>query len=85
MITIAKLHAEWAAKIIPPGAPQVQRQEMERAFYSGFFQCLAYQLQYITDDKVSDEEGAAALGRMIRECDTYFRTLGKATHDISRS
>lgn len=81
MSTIKALHAKWADKVMPAGAPQIQRQEMERAFYSGFFSALAWQLAEVA--ALPDAEAERLLAAGHEECELYFRTLAKATRNIS--
>lgn len=84
MRAIAKIHAEWAAKCLPADAPQIQRQEMERGFYSGFLSALVYQTTHLAcienDDKAVEE-----LEALHQECRTYFQVLAQAGRDISKS
>jgi hypothetical protein len=77
------MHAQWAAKCLPADAPQIQLQEMERAFYSGFFSALSHQLLVLAN--LPDDEAVEALDRLHKECETYFKTLGQAPRDIQRS
>jgi hypothetical protein len=79
---IKKLHDEWAKAVMPPNASQIQRQEMERAFYAGFCRCLTYQITEIQN--LSDEDGSALLEKLQEESVLYFIALKHATLDISR-
>lgn len=81
--SIKDLHAVWAKAVMPPNVSQVQRQEMERAFYSGF--CSALNCLMLEVSAISDEEGVRACEALLRECETYFKTLSKAPVDIPRN
>lgn len=83
MDTIKEMHARWAAQVMPQGASQVQRQEMERAFYSGFFASLNWQLLHLAN--MPDADAVIELQQRHYECEAYFKTLGQATTDITRS
>lgn len=73
MKTIKQLHDEWAAKIMPVGAPTVQRQEMERAFYSGTLSLYRLQINEIME--LSDDDAEKALSKVREELTDYFRLL----------
>ena len=83
MSTIKKLHGAWAEKVLPAGCSQVQRQEMERAFYSGFFACFAWTAE--VSASLPETKAEEALTAVESEAKAYFRTLGQAPRDISRS
>lgn len=66
----------------PSGFPQIQLQEMERAFYAGFF---AMQMEQLKTASMSDEAGVVHLQSLFEEAELYFKTLGKATRDTARN
>lgn len=73
MKTIRKLHAEWAEKILPKDAPQVQKQECERAFYSGALSVFLLQMTEVAalpDDKAEEQMSA-----IHKELEDYFRLM----------
>lgn len=74
MKTIKQLHDQWAASVMPSGASQVQRQEMERAFFSGALSL--YRLQIDDIMELSDNEAEKALSKVRVELADYFRLLG---------
>lgn len=77
---IAQLHAEWAARHVPPGASEIQRQEMERAFYSGFIACLVHQLNYVAT--IEDDDAAASeIDALHVEGETYLRGMADRLRD----
>lgn len=71
--TIRQLHAHWAISCVPKDAPPVQRQEMERAFYSGAFACFTLQMADIA--ALSDAEAEKAMQALQDELETYFKLL----------
>lgn len=73
--TIKEIHSEWAAKIMPVGSSQIQRQEMERAFYSGAGALFGLVVGEIT--ALDDDKAEIALGAVRHEITDYFRLLGK--------
>jgi hypothetical protein len=83
MNTIAKMHAHWAATILPKDAPQVQRQEMERSFYSGFYSALVWQATGLA--LLPDDQAVAELEARHKEAEAYFKTLAQAPKEIERS
>ena len=81
--SIREMHASWAAAVLPKDASQLQRQEMERAFYSGFRAQLLWQLHHLAT--LDDDEALRQLGAVHDESADYFETLRQAGTDISRS
>lgn len=75
MTTIKELHESWAAKCLPKDASPIQRQEMERAFWSGAF-CY-FNLTMIETAVVSDAEAERHLSALQKEMEDYFRLLGQ--------
>lgn len=84
MKTIQQLHREWADRIVPTGAPQVQRQEMERAFYSGALTLFQHIMADVTP--LPDDAAEQAMQTMQHELEDYFRLLGTipGPHGTSR-
>lgn len=76
MKTVAQLHAEWASIVTPRDAPLVQKIEMERAFYAGYFSCLEQQTTVLPE--LSDDDGVEAIQKQLDECTAYFRKLSGA-------
>ncbi len=71
--TLKKLHADWAAKVLPKDAGPIQRQECERSFYSGAFALFTLTIAEIAakpDDKA--EEQMSAIESELKD---YFRLL----------
>jgi len=71
--SVQQLHREWADKCLPRDASQVQRQEMERAFYSGALACFTLQIADIA--ALSDDAAEQAMQRLQTELEDYFRLL----------
>lgn len=72
--TIRQLHDKWAASVLPKDASRVQRQECERAFYSGAFACFTNQIAEIA--ALSDADAEKAMQAMEDEMKDYFRLMG---------
>jgi len=72
MNTVADLWADFEQRIVPKGAPAVQRIEMRRAFYSG-----ARALLRLMNDigEVSDDAGAAILDGIDQELDAFGKAV----------
>lgn len=71
--TIRQLHDKWAAAVLPKDASPVQRQECERAFYSGAFASFTNQIAEVA--ALSDDDAEKAMQAMEDEMKDYFRTL----------
>lgn len=74
MSTIRQLHAKWAAAVCPKDAPPVQRQEMERAFFSGAF--ALFTLTIFEVAALSDDEAEKQMQAIEDEMEDYFRLMG---------
>lgn len=81
--SLREMHASWGASVLPANCSQVQRQEMERAFYSGFRAVLLWQLHHAAN--LSDDEAVRQLDALHKESADYFETLRQANIDVSRS
>jgi hypothetical protein len=71
---IAKEFAEWAARRMPPGATEAQREAAKLAFYSGFIACLVHQLNEVATLR-SEAEAGARLEAIHNEGEDYLRTV----------
>jgi hypothetical protein len=73
--TFREEYDEWARRIIPEGASQVQRQEMTSSFYAGAFAMLGLTARIRED--APEEEGARCLEAWRSELVAYFEGLAK--------
>jgi len=73
--SVKELHRLWAERIMPADAPRVQRQEMERAFYSGAGALVKLLIEEICT--LSDKDAEAALSSTHTEISDYFKLLSK--------
>lgn len=71
--TLRQLHDQWAAAVLPQDASRVQRQECERAFYSGAFACFTNQIAEVA--ALPDDEAEKAMQALHTEMEDYFRLL----------
>lgn len=71
--TIRELHAKWATATMPKDAPPVQRQECERAFFSGAFACFTNQIAEVA--ALPDDKAEAAMQALHTEMEDYFRLM----------
>ena len=74
MTTIRKLHDQWAARCLPKDAAPIQRQEMERAFYSGAFSY--FNLTMVETATYSDAKAEQHMAALQKELEDYFRLMG---------
>jgi len=74
-ISIAYLWILFAGQVLDPGAPEMQRQEMRKAFYAGFVECF----KVVTDlaDELTEEQTVATLDRLQRESQEFFEEMMK--------
>lgn len=72
-VSIAAWWDDFAARVLPEDAPEVQRVEMRRAFYAGVASLLITQKK-LAD--LTDDEGAAALDKIEREYTAFFVSGG---------
>jgi hypothetical protein len=79
-----KQHFEGLLADVQPagGFSQLQRQEMERAFYAGFF---AMQMEQLNTSNMTDDDGVKHLAALFDEAEVYFKTLGKCSRDTTRN
>lgn len=73
--TVRQLFEQWAKVVMPFGAPEIQRQEMERAFYAGAFALFHNQITEVAAMDYAEAEVALTATR--DEFEAYFVTLGK--------
>ncbi len=71
--TIREMHQHWARLTMPKWASPVQRQETERAFYSGAFAFFTLQIADIA--ALPDDEAEKALQSARQELEDYFNLL----------
>lgn len=79
---IRTAHDDWAKEVIPPGASQIQRQEMERSFFSGALSAILILGMFA---KKSDQAAGRALDSMTQELEDYFRLLGQMPPKADKS
>lgn len=72
----------YMARVLPPDAPAVQRQETRRAFYAGAAQMLAL-FDWISTDAVSEDEGVELLERLHVELRAYASTVGTPAEGVA--
>lgn len=73
---IASKWDQFDALVMPPGAPDRQRQEMKKAFYAGAE--AMFRIQYgIGDPGVTEDEGCAVLDSITTEMLEFAERLGK--------
>lgn len=76
-ISVRKLHDQWAKMVLPANASEVQRIEMERAFFAGAWSLIGLLRCRIAD--LPDDEAVKALESLETETELYFRELNKRT------
>lgn len=69
--TVEDRWLEFAKKVIPVNAPDVQRKEMRKSFFAGVLDTLA--LCHDVIPTMSDDDAAAYLDSLYRETDEFFR------------
>lgn len=72
--TVAQLWYEFSHRVLPPTAPEIQRIEMRRAFYAGFYGCITASVE-IADQCPDEDEGALAFQTLDDECRRFARAV----------
>ena len=75
IMTVEEQWAGYAAAVMPPGAPPVQRREMRRAFYAGVYSLLLLCRDVLGSPLVSEAEGERALESQLAECEAFQREM----------
>ena len=66
---------QYAEKILPAGAPMIQRQETRRAFYAGAMHLLLTMAE-LGDPEMDEDVGAEVLEATKREIEAFVRRIG---------
>lgn len=72
---IAEQWQSFEQQVIPKTAPAIQREEMQKAFFAGALAVLGVAFELGSED-VSEEDGAATLEGMKRECLEFMAKMG---------
>lgn len=75
MKTIAQRWDELAAGIFKPGTSELQRREMKRTFYAGYFACLQAGIEMANESKDNDDIGATMVERQWQECRAFIAEI----------
>jgi hypothetical protein len=79
---VERLAESWESferAVIPADAGPVQRQEMRRAFYAGAWSILCSVRHIGGNDSISEQDGAAMLESLVRECERFKSWVGVYT------
>ena len=76
MITVAQKWAIFEASVLSPSAPAIQRSEMRRAFYAGFFGALMACGRLAEEAGDDDDLGATMLESLHQECIRFSKDVG---------
>lgn len=76
-ITIALLWTNFAGFVLPADAPALQREEMQKAFYAGFFEC--FSVHHDLAANLPDERTFAVLARLHKEASDFYEKLRKGS------
>lgn len=79
MIKVADLWQSYAARVLPPDAPPVQRQETRRAFYAGAGAVLSGVLLGLVESpgpaEADTEADTQAINELLEELDAFARDV----------
>lgn len=80
MKTVAERWAMFEALVLPRNVGSVQRQEMRRAFYSGFQEALTAGIEMADESGADDELGVRLIQSLHEECQRFGKAIqaGKA-------
>jgi hypothetical protein len=76
MITVKDEWATFESAVLSPSAPAVQRSEMRRAFYAGFYGALMAGLKMAEASGDDDDLGASMMQSLHDECLQFSRDVG---------
>jgi hypothetical protein len=72
-MSVAFLWLNFAGFVLPPNAPEIQRDEMKKAFYAGFLECFKVMNDYAT--ALPDDEATKLFARLSRESKDFYRLM----------
>lgn len=72
MKTVAQQWASFEESVMPKNAPSIQRIEMRRAFYAGFYSALMAGLQMANESGDDDDLGATMMQALHDECARFM-------------
>lgn len=72
-MSVAFLWTNWAGLVIPADASQLQRDEMKKAFYSGFLESYKLMNDYIV--KLSEAQAVQLLSKLDGEAREFFEQM----------
>lgn len=80
MKTIQQRWEELAAGIFKPGTSELQKREMRRTFFAGYYACLHAGIEMADESKDNDDIGATMIERQWQECRAFIADVqtGKA-------
>jgi hypothetical protein len=76
MITVAQEWATFESAVLSPSAPAIQRSEMRRAFYAGFYGALQAGLRMADESGDDDDLGATMMESLHQECIRFSKDVG---------
>lgn len=76
--SLAELWGSYRDQVVPPGAPPVQFEETQRAFYAGAFGVLTEMLKAV-DENTPDEEGERMLNAWLAEARRFVDSREQGT------
>lgn len=71
--TVAQLWYEFSHRVLPPTAPEIQRIEMRRAFYAGFYGCITASVEIA--DQCQGHSAALAFQTLDDECRLFAQAV----------
>ncbi len=74
--SVLSIWHSFEAACMSPDAGTMQRREMRRAFYSGFWAMLNMGVA-MADADLPDDDGAAELARLAKECERFAELVAQ--------
>lgn len=68
--TVEGLWQQFSQKVLHPSSPEIQRVELRRAFYAGFYGCIIASVE-IADICPTEEGAAAEFQKLDDECRAF--------------
>jgi|KBSMisStaDraftv2_1062788.scaffolds.fasta_scaffold00151_57 hypothetical protein len=73
MSTVKDWWSTFEKLVLQPNASKIQREEMRRSFYAGFYSCIETSAEIANICGDDDEQGAAAMDALRNECLAFAR------------
>lgn len=74
--TVASAWEEFSSRVLHPASPEIQRIEMRRAFYAGYYSNIIACVE-IADQVQDDDAAVAEYQKLDDECRAFAEAVGR--------